>query len=208
MPRWCARPTRMRASSAIDHERRQGDAGRAWRLHRRRLCGRQARADPARSGAEDQIRHEAAWARRQARCSSVRTCFCPPTRCGMSAKRWRWWSPKPRRRRMDAAEAVEVHYEELPFVLHSRRRHAAGRARGLGSRCRTTCLVETFFGDREATDRAFAARRACCEDEIPHRPRHRRADGAALRAWRITMPRRTATCSMPARAARCGRRTN
>ena len=42
--------------------------------------------------------------------------------------------------------------------------------------------VETWFGDGEATDRAFAARRARRHEEFPHRPRHRRAARAARRA--------------------------
>ena len=34
--------------------------------------------------------------------------------------------------------------------------------------------VETWFGDREATDKAFAAADHIVEDGFPHRPRHRR----------------------------------
>ena len=50
---------------AIDAARGQSDAGRARRIHRRRLRRRQSQAHSARSGAEDQIRHEAHRARRR-----------------------------------------------------------------------------------------------------------------------------------------------
>ena len=56
---------------------------------------------------------------------------------------------------MDAAEAVEVQYEELPFVLHSEDAMAPG-APTLWDQVPNNITVETFFGDREATDRAFA----------------------------------------------------
>ena len=40
---------------------------------------------------------------------------------------------------MDAAEAVEVEYEELPFVVRSRGRAEARPRRRSGTRRRTTC---------------------------------------------------------------------
>jgi aerobic carbon-monoxide dehydrogenase large subunit len=56
---------------------------------------------------------------------------------------------------MDAAEAVEVQYEELPFVLHSEDAIKPG-APTIWDQVPDNMLVETFFGDPEATDRAFA----------------------------------------------------
>ena len=56
---------------------------------------------------------------------------------------------------MDAAEAVEVQYEELPFVLHSEDAMQPG-APAIWDEVPDNMPVETFFGDREATDRAFA----------------------------------------------------
>ena len=56
---------------------------------------------------------------------------------------------------MDAAEAVEVQYEELPFVLHSEDAMQPG-APTIWDQVPDNMTVETFFGDREATDRAFA----------------------------------------------------
>jgi aerobic carbon-monoxide dehydrogenase large subunit len=56
---------------------------------------------------------------------------------------------------MDAAEAVEVQYQELPFVLHSEAAMAPG-APLLWDAVPNNMTVETFFGDAEATDRAFA----------------------------------------------------
>jgi aerobic carbon-monoxide dehydrogenase large subunit len=56
---------------------------------------------------------------------------------------------------LDAAEAVDVRYEELPFVLHSEDAMKPG-APQLWSEAPNNILVDTFFGDAEATERAFA----------------------------------------------------
>lgn len=57
---------------------------------------------------------------------------------------------------LDAAEAVEVDYEELPFVLHSTDAMAPDAPLVWDEAPRNT-LVETWFGDRAATEAAFAA---------------------------------------------------
>jgi carbon-monoxide dehydrogenase large subunit len=56
---------------------------------------------------------------------------------------------------MDAAEAVEVAYEELPFVLHSEDAMRPG-APVLWDEVPNNVTVETIFGNVEATDQAFA----------------------------------------------------
>jgi len=56
---------------------------------------------------------------------------------------------------MDAAEAVEVRYEELPFVLHSEDAMRSGAA-AVWDEAPDNVLVDTLFGNPEATDRAFA----------------------------------------------------
>ena len=56
---------------------------------------------------------------------------------------------------MDAAEAVEVRYEELPFVLHSEDAMKPG-APVLWNEVPNNVTVETVFGNVEATDQAFA----------------------------------------------------
>src|ERR1700761_1515776 len=56
---------------------------------------------------------------------------------------------------LDAAEAVEVTYEELPFVLHSEDAMRPG-APVLWDEAPNNLLVDTWFGDKEATDKAFA----------------------------------------------------
>jgi carbon-monoxide dehydrogenase large subunit len=56
---------------------------------------------------------------------------------------------------LDAAEAVEVVYEELPFVLHSEDAMKAG-APAVWDEVKDNVLVETMFGDAKATDAAFA----------------------------------------------------
>ena len=56
---------------------------------------------------------------------------------------------------LDAAEAVGVRYEELPFVLHSERAMEHG-APVLWPEAPDNICVDTLFGDAEVTDRAFA----------------------------------------------------
>ena len=56
---------------------------------------------------------------------------------------------------MDGAEAVAIRYQELPFVLHSEDAMRPG-ALAIWDEVPDNILVDTLFGDREATDRAFA----------------------------------------------------
>src|SRR5262249_45130348 len=57
---------------------------------------------------------------------------------------------------LDAAEAVAVDYEELPFVLHSEDAMKPG-APIVWDEGTQNVLVDTSFGDKAATDAAFAA---------------------------------------------------
>ena len=57
---------------------------------------------------------------------------------------------------MDAAEAVTVDYEELPFVLHSAEALNSS-APPVWDEAPDNVLIDTRFGDKEATDKAFAA---------------------------------------------------
>jgi carbon-monoxide dehydrogenase large subunit len=57
---------------------------------------------------------------------------------------------------LDAAEAIEVEYEELPFVIHSEDAMKPG-APGVWDEAPDNIAVDTWFGDREATEEAFAA---------------------------------------------------
>ena len=57
---------------------------------------------------------------------------------------------------MDAAEAVEVEYDVLPFVLAAEDGLKPGAAT-LWDETPDNVLVDTVFGDKEKTDRAFAA---------------------------------------------------
>jgi aerobic carbon-monoxide dehydrogenase large subunit len=59
---------------------------------------------------------------------------------------------------MDAAEAVEVRYDELPFVLNSEDAMRAG-APAVWDEASNNVIVDTAFGDAEATDQAFARAR-------------------------------------------------
>jgi aerobic carbon-monoxide dehydrogenase large subunit len=56
---------------------------------------------------------------------------------------------------MDAAEAVVVRYQELPFVLHSEDAMAAGSP-ALWDEAANNICVDTSFGDAAATDAGFA----------------------------------------------------
>ncbi|HXW49200.1 MAG TPA: xanthine dehydrogenase family protein molybdopterin-binding subunit, partial [Xanthobacteraceae bacterium] len=56
---------------------------------------------------------------------------------------------------MDAAEAVEVRYEELPFVLHSEEAMQPG-APAVWPEASNNICADTSFGNADATDRAFA----------------------------------------------------
>src|SRR5258705_1203369 len=55
----------------------------------------------------------------------------------------------------DAAESFEVEYEQLPWVTHSEDALEGG-APSVWDEAPGNLLVDTVFGDREATDRAFA----------------------------------------------------
>jgi aerobic carbon-monoxide dehydrogenase large subunit len=57
---------------------------------------------------------------------------------------------------LDAAEAVEIDYEVLPWVAASEAALAPG-APAIWDEVRDNVLVDTRFGDAKATDRAFAA---------------------------------------------------
>jgi len=57
---------------------------------------------------------------------------------------------------MDAAEAVEVEYEELPFVIHSEDAIKPG-APVVWDEIADNTPSDTRFGDKDKTDRAFAA---------------------------------------------------
>jgi aerobic carbon-monoxide dehydrogenase large subunit len=56
---------------------------------------------------------------------------------------------------LDAAEAIVVRYEELPFVLHSEDAMKSG-APLLWQEAPNNICIDTAFGDAEATERAFA----------------------------------------------------
>jgi carbon-monoxide dehydrogenase large subunit len=57
---------------------------------------------------------------------------------------------------LDAAEAVEVDYETLPHVVHSEDAMKPG-APAVWDEVPDNIPVDTWFGDRAATDKAFAA---------------------------------------------------
>ena len=94
---------------------------------------------------------------------------------------------------LDAAEAVDVDYEVLPFVQDSRAAVAVG-APSVWDELPDNLCVETWFGDREATERGFAAADHVIEQEfhidrvtgVPLEPRSALADYDAS-TGRITL---------------------
>ncbi|HEY7243531.1 MAG TPA: xanthine dehydrogenase family protein molybdopterin-binding subunit [Xanthobacteraceae bacterium] len=67
---------------------------------------------------------------------------------------------------LDAAEAVEVAYEELPAVFHSEDATTPG-APAVWEEVKDNVLIDTFFGDEAATLQAFA-----CADHVVARDFH------------------------------------
>ena len=81
---------------------------------------------------------------------------------------------------MDAAEAVEVATTSFPSCCTPRMRCSRVRLR-CGTRCRITSRSRLSSATRKRPIAPSPARPRG-EEEIPHWPRYRRADGAALRA--------------------------
>ncbi len=82
---------------------------------------------------------------------------------------------------MDAAEAVRVEYEELPWVTETSAAAEPG-APSVWDEAPGNVFIDTFFGDKAAADAAFAKADRTVRATLRHRPRHRRDDGAARRA--------------------------
>jgi carbon-monoxide dehydrogenase large subunit len=66
---------------------------------------------------------------------------------------------------LDAAEALEIDYEPLPFVTDSREAASPG-APAVWDELPDNICVETFFGDEDATKRAFAQAKHVVEYEF------------------------------------------
>jgi len=87
---------------------------------------------------------------------SVPSRCCRPKRCAISAKRSRWSWPQTLPQALDAAEAVEVAYEELPWAASSEAALMPD-APAVWDEVPDNILVDTIFGVAAATDRAFSA---------------------------------------------------
>ena len=84
----------------------------------------------------------------------------------------------------DAAEAVEIDYEVLPWNTNSEVAFAGGTP-PVWDDVPGNVLVNTIFGDAIATDSRFCFRCACDPEGLPHRPRYRGPTGAAGRLGAI-----------------------
>ena len=76
---------------------------------------------------------------------------------------------------LDAAEALPVVYDELPFVLHSEDAMQAGAAT-VWDEVPGNILVDTRFGDHDRNRARVRAGHQHGRDGFQYRPRHRRAD--------------------------------
>ena len=199
MPSSCARRMPMRASGPIDKSGSARSAGRAGGADRRRLSRRRARPDPA------QCRPDGAARCRRARCaassrSRPRISRCRPTRCGLSASRSRWSSPRRIAAAKDAAELLDIAYEPLPAVARAVDALQPGAPRLWHGRAGQS--LHRYRGRRRGRDRSgFRASRACRPARHLDAARHRRADGAAHDDRRLRRGDAGTTRSIPAAAA-------
>ena len=108
---------------------------------------------------------------------------------------------------LDAAEALEVVYDELPFVLHSEDAMQAG-APAVWDEVPDNILVDTQFRRRRGDRPRLCASRECRRHGFQYRPRHRRSARSCAPASPITMRQAAATRCTPAAAAPCGRSAN
>ena len=140
----------------VDSEAAQENAGRARRLHRRRLCWPTSSTpiphDPLPKTKFDMKLHAPGG-------GAVFIgphMLLPADKARHVGEAVAMVVAETRAQAMDAAEAVVVDYEELPFVLHAADALAPG-APAVWDEVPDNMPVETWFGDREATDKAFAA---------------------------------------------------
>ena len=116
-------------------------------------------ADPARSGAQDEIRHEAARAAAAARCSSDRTLLLPADKARHVGEAVAMVVAETKAQAMDAAEAVEVAIRGTALRrCIPKTRCSPARPRS-GTRCRTTSRWKPSSAMRRRRIAAFAARR-------------------------------------------------
>ncbi len=101
---------------------------------------------------------------------------------------------------MDAAEAVAVEYDELPYTVLTDDALTPGRA-PLWDEAPDNVLVDMLVR-RPGEDRPRVREgRTCGQIHLQHRPRHRGDDGAALVRSATTTRRPVATRSIAAAAA-------
>ncbi len=108
---------------------------------------------------------------------------------------------------MDAAEAVEVRYEELPFVLHSEDAMRPG-APALWDEVPNNVTVDTHLRQCRGDRPGLRARGPCRDQRTSMSAASPACRSNRARRSATTMPRPAATRSMPAPAARCGRSTS
>ena len=144
---------------------------------------------------------------RRARCGwrrgadrHARITRCRPTRCALSASRWRWSSPKRSPRRRTPPNWSTVAYEPLPAVARAADAVKPG-APCLWDEAPGNICIDIEVGDAGRDRRRLRARRACRAARHLDPARHRRADGAAHHRSPNTTRRPAITRSTPAAAA-------
>ena len=108
---------------------------------------------------------------------------------------------------LDAAELIEVDYEPLPAVISTADASKPGAPR-VWDGCADNIGFVQLFGDKAATDAAFAKADARGQASLRDQPRHRRHHGAARLHRRLQFDRRplhhlhhaAARASVPLRA--------
>ena len=175
----------------------------------RRLSRGRASPVCAQCGAVNQVRHEADRPRAARQYSSAAICCCRPTRPAMFGEAVAMVVAESREQAEDAADAVQGRLRTLPGSSAPRTRVAPG-APAVWDETPDNVLVDTFFGDRDGTDRAFAAADHVIGRGISCRPHH--AVTASSRAPGLPIMTRKAAAtrfsSRPAAPGSCGRSGN
>ena len=143
---------RMRAHR---HRRGQGRARRARGAHRRRCSRRRPKAHSAQAVVAASGGSHACATRAASRRSRRRIIRCRPTKRASSARRWRWWSPRPcMRPRTAPRRSRSITTCCRPWSRPPPRR---GRMRRIVHEpARSNVCFDSELGDAAATDAAFA----------------------------------------------------
>jgi len=201
-PRWSGRLS-ARAHPRSRRDALARDAGRSRRIQRRRLRGRPAWAPiPAQSlpSTRDDMKLTGPGGGKSSRALIL---LLPVDKVRHVAKRSRWWSQR-RGASGDAAESLEVEYEQLPWVTHSEDALEGG-APSYGTTRRLTCLWTRFSAIARRPIGRLRKRIAVVKMKFPSGDARPSQSSRGLR-WVTTTRAAVATRSTRAAAAPCASR--